>query len=218
MSFKIGTSVVSTGNEATAALSSDRVVITRDSILQWKLEGRVFYAQQGDAGTKLDWVETAYDVDQPQFALRIPQGTLVIPLALNLTVEDTSGATEGHVIWSTTTNDIGDSATSVSAPIVNYRRDALYSSSCTARSLYTNNAAAATGLVEVKRWYIPFASALVTDGKDLWNSYDWTYEDPSMPILVGPATLQLHIYATGDGYHGYGSYTWVELKATDMGL
>lgn len=218
MSFKVGTSVASTGNEATAALSGDRVVITRDSILQWKLEGRVFYAQQGNAGTKLDWAETAYDVDQPQFALRIPQGTMVIPLAMNLTIEDTSGATEGHVIWSTTTNDIGDSDTSVSAPIVNYRRDSLYSSSCTARSLYTANATAATGLIEVKRWYIPFASALVTDGKDLWNCYDWTYEDPSMPILIGPATLQVHIYATGDGYHGYGSYTWVELSTADMGL
>lgn len=218
MSFRIGTSATSTGNEATAALAGDRVVITRDSILQWKLEGRVFYAQQGDAGTKLDWVETAYDENQPQFALRIPQGTLVIPLAMNLTIEDTSGATDGFVIWSTTTNDIGNSATSVSAPIVNYRRDVSYSSACIARSVYTDDATTAAGLIEVKRWYIPFASALVTDGKDLHNSYDWTYEDPSMPILIGPATLQLHIYATGDGYHGYGSYTWVELASTDMGL
>ena len=215
--FIVGRSASSTANLDTAALAEDRVVIVRDSILQWKLEGRVFYAQQGDAGTKLDFVETAYDVDQPQFALLVPEGTLCIPLAMNITIEETSGSTDGHVIWSTATVNVGLSATSIACTVANYRRDSLYASTCVARSLYTDNADTATGLIEVKRWYIPYASASEDDGKDLHN-YNWTYKDPSMPILLGPATLQVHIYATGDGYHGYGQYTWVELNAAEMGV
>jgi hypothetical protein len=217
MAYKVGRRLASIGNEADAALAQDRVVITRDSILQWKLEGRCFYAQQGNAGTKLDWADTAYDEDQPMFALIVPQGCLCIPVAMDVVLEDTSGATEGHVIWSTTTNDIG-AGTSTALTPVNYRRDAKYAPMCRANSKYSGDATAATGLIEVRRWYIPFAAALVTDGTDLHNRYTWGINDPSMPILLGPATLQLHVYATGDGYHGYGQYTWIELDADSLGL
>jgi len=213
--FRVGRSASSEGNPEPAALAVDRVVITRDSILQWKIEGRVFYCQQGNAGTKLDFAETSYDEDQPQFALIVPEGTLCIPLAMNVTLEDVGG-TENHLIWSLTTNDIGAGTSTALAP-VNYRRDNKFSPACKANSLYTANATAASGLIEVKRWYRPFASAGVTDGTDL-HHYPWSINDPEMPVLVGPATLQFHCYATSDGPHGFGEYTWIELPAASVGL
>jgi hypothetical protein len=215
MDFKVGRSKATVDNETPAALATDSVLITRDSILQWKLEGRVFYAQQGDAGTKLDFAETAYDEDQPQFAITVPQGTICIPMSLSITLEDVP-QTENHIIWSTTTNDIG-AGTSTAITPVNYRRDGLYSPACKAYSLYTGDATAATGLVEVKRWYHPFASAAVTDGTDL-HHHVWTVNDPSMPILIGPATIQMHVYSGTDGPQGFGEYTWVELPASELGL
>lgn len=213
--FKVGRSTKAVGVSAPAALANDRVLITMDSINQFKMEGRVFYVQQGDAGTKVDFAETAYDENQPQFAITVPTGILMIPLALNVTLEDLTG-TENHVIWSTTTNDIGISGGTALIP-VNYRRDSLYGPACKAASLYTSDATTATGLIEVHRWYHPFASALVTDGTDLHNHL-WTIEDPDMPFLLGPATIQHHIYATTTAPQGFGEYTWLELDAKEMGL
>jgi len=214
MEFKIGRSVSSTGNYESAALARDSVLITRDSILQWKLEGRVFYAQQGDAGTKLSFAETAYDENEPQVAITVPAGLLMIPLALNITLEDV-GNTEDYIIWSTTTNDIGAGASTV-LTVVNYRRDNLFAPACKAYGIYTTGATTATGLIEVHRWYHPFASAAVTDGVDL-HHHRWTINDIDMPILLGPATIQAHIYGTA-AVQGFGEYTWVELDASDLGL
>jgi hypothetical protein len=215
--FKVGRTKASTADLAPAALANDCVAITRDSILQWKMEGRVFYAQQGDAGTKLNFAEAAYDEDQPQFALRVPQGVVCIPVAMNIVVEDLV-STENHIIWSTTTNDIG--VTSTKATIltpVNYRRDSLRSPMCAADSLYTQNATAATGLIETHRWYHPFASAAVTDTKAI-SDHMWTIEDPDMPILVGPATLQMHCYGATVGPQGFGQYSWIEFTTEELGL
>jgi len=212
--FKIGRSRSALGNTEPAALGPDRVVITRDSILQWKIEGRVFYCQQGNAGTKLNFNETTLVALQPEFLLRVPEGTICIPLSLSVTIEDIAG-TENHIIWSTTTNDIG-AGTSTELTPVNYRRDNKYPATCRAQSLVTGNCAASTGLIEVHRWYHPFASAAVTDDVDL-HHHRWTISDPDMPILLGPASLQAHIYA-GTALQGFGEYVWVELPAADYQL
>lgn len=212
--FRQGSSLIGVDAISPAALGRDRVLITRDQILQWKLEGRQFYVQQGDAGTKLNFAETAYDEDQPQFALTVPQGELLIPLSLNVTLEDTTG-TELHLIWSTTTNNIGVGTSTLLTP-VNYRRDAKFATSVGANSLYTGNATAATGLIEVRRWYHGYAQVAVSDTDQ--THHRWTIGDPDMPILLGPATLQMHVYATGTAPQGFGEYTWVSVEAASQGL
>ena len=211
--FKIGRSASSIGNAESAALAIDRVLINRDSILQWKLEGKVFFAQQGNAGTKLDFAETAYDEDQPQFAIRVPEKTICIPLSLNL-LFDTIAGTGNYIFWSTTTNDIG-AGTSTALTPVNYRRDNLFAPACKANSLYTGDATAATGLIEIKRWLNPYAEA--DDETDYSNKFCFTINDPEMPIIMGPATLQLHAYGATK-LQGFGEYTWIELNAAELGL
>lgn len=212
--YKQGSSLIAVGALAPATLGRDSIQITRDAILQWKLEGRSFYAQQGDAGTKLNFAETAYDEDQPQFALTVPTGAILIPLSLAVTLEDTTG-TELHLIWSTTTNSIGVGTSTLLTP-VNYRRDAPFASPIGANSLYTGNATAATGLIEVRRWHHSYAQVAVTDTDQ--THHRWTIDDPDMPILLGPATLQMHVYATGTAPQGFGEYTWIYLDAVSLGL
>jgi len=190
------------------------VVINRDSILQWKLEGRVFYCQQGDAGTKLDINETTYVALQPEILFVVPAGLIMIPLALNITIEDIAG-TENHIIWGMATNDTGGGTSTTLTP-VNYRRDNLYAPAVKAYSKVTGNITTQTGLIEVHRWYHPFASNAVTDGVDL-HHHRWTINDPDMPILLGPAALHAHIYG-GTKLQGFGEYTWVELDAAELGL
>ena len=99
---------------------------------------------------------------------------------------------------------------------MNYRRDALFSTAVKAYSLYTANATAATGLIEVKRWYHAYAQVAVSDTNQ--THHKWTIDDPDMPILLGPATLQMHVYATGTAPQGFGEYVWLSLDAASLGL
>lgn len=194
------------GNIHDLAASRQGALISQDQVFEWALAGRLFHAQQGDAGTQLDFAETAYDEDQPQFALRVPTGRAVVPLSLVVTFQDQAG-TDTHVIWSRTTNDIGN-GTSTAATISALRSDAPYESGCTARSLYTGNATAATGLIEVARFVDPFAAEA-----DRLPRYEWSYKTAGfVPVLVGPATLQLHVFATTTQPQGFGEYVWAEFE------
>ncbi len=196
---------------ANIALGRGSEVITKDWLLQVALEGRIFHAQQGNAATLVDFVETAYDEDQPQFALTVPEGLVVIPLHLENTFQDQVG-TDNQVIWSRTNNDIG-LGTSTALAITNMRTDAPRNSGCKANSLYTANAVAATGLIEFKRFLDPFA--VVSTGPRA--KYAWDIKKESdIPIIVGPGTLQNHIFATTDGPEGFGEYVWVELETSEI--
>ena len=208
---KVGqTGYVAEGLYVDLAASRQGATITLDQLLAWAIDGRTFHAQQGDAGTLVDFAETAYDEDQPQFALRVPTGRIVIPLSLIVTFQDQAG-TDTHVVWSTATNDIGN-GTSTAATVSAMRRDAPHSSGCTARSLYTANATAATGLIEIARFLDPFVAAAGTMKRLDWN----IRTAAAIPILVGPATLQMHTFATGTAPAGFGEYVWAEFETPTL--
>jgi hypothetical protein len=198
------------GNYMDIAVSRKGAVIVIDQILEWAIEGRMFRTQQGDANTPVDFVETAYDEDQPQWALTVPTGRIVIPTSLVVTLETQAG-TLTELAWSTTTNDIG-TGTSTAATISPCRTDAPYGSACTARSLYTGNATAATGLIEFTRFVDAFVQAAGQQNRFEWNIR--TAGD--IPVLVGPATLQMHLHATGTAPTGFGEYTWVEFETSQL--
>lgn len=195
------------GNFIELAASRQGALVTIDQLLQWAIEGRTFHAQQGDAATQLDFAEVAYDEDQPQFALRVPTGRAVIPLSLVVSLEDRAG-TDTLITWSTTTNDIGN-GTSTDLTISSMRLDAPFSSGCVARSLYTANATAATGLIEFERFVEPFAAAQgVARMRYSWN----IRSAAAVPVLIGPATLQMHVVATTTAPQGFGEYVWAEFE------
>ena len=185
--------------------------ITMDQITMWSIYGHTFHAQQGNAATLVDFVETTYDEDQPQFALRVPTGRVVIPLSIALNFQDQAG-TNTHVIVSTTTNDIGN-GTSTAATISAMRTDAPHSSGCVARSLFTGNATAATGLIEIARIIDPF----VATAAGRLPGFRWNIRDAAaIPVLVGPATLQVHTVATTDGAEGFAEYVWAEFETAKL--
>jgi len=193
------------------AVSRKGAMIGMDQLLEWAIQGRTFHTQQGDAGTLVDYAETAYDEDQPQFALRVPAGTVVIPLSVIFTFQDQAG-TDNHIILSTTTNDIGN-GTSTALTASNMRGNSALTSQCTPRSLYTANATAATGLIEVARFVDPFAAASTAPRP----RYEWNIRTAAaIPILEGPATLQAHVYATSDGPEGFSEVVWAEMQTADL--
>ncbi len=200
------------GNRRAIALSRVGAQITIDQILQWAIDGRTYHAQQGDAATLLTFVEVAYDENQPQFALRVPTGRTVIPLSLIVSFQDKGGLDE-HVIWSTTTNDIGNGA-STDLTISPMRTDAPHASGCVARSLYTGDATAATGLIEVARWIDPF---VLEAGSTTAGRFEWNIRTAAaVPVLVGPATLQMHCFSVTPEGEGFGEYVWAEFPTPDL--
>ncbi len=185
--------------------------IVIDQLLQLAMDGHTYHAQQGNAATLVDFVETVYDEDQPQFALRVPAGTVVIPLSVKLDFQDQAG-TDTHVILGMSQNDIGD-GTSTSLTITPMRTDGPYATRCFANSLYTGDATAATNLIEVDRVIDPF----VATAAGRLPGYRWDIKSATViPILVGPATLQLWTIATGDGAEGFGQYVWAEIDKTAL--
>lgn len=195
------------------ALSRQGALITQDWIVQAILEGHGYTTQIGDATTQTDFAETAYDEDQPQFALRVPDGTTVLPLSLIISLEDAAG-TDNLVALSTTTNDIGNgTSTALTVSPLRAGTNISETSQCTARSLYTANATAATGLREFRRWVFPFANEADT----LPYVARWSIrEDAAIPVLVGPATLQAHVIATSTAPQGFLDAAWLELPTADV--
>ena len=189
---------------ADVALSRQGAAIVQDQLLYWAISGRMFQAQMGDAMSKLVFVETAYDEDQPQWALNVPAGKTVIPTSLVLTAEIQS-STGNHVVWSTMDVAIGN-GTSVAGTITPLRTDQPHSSGCTARSLYTGNGATPSNLIEFVRFLDMFAA--VSTGPV--PRYEWNIRTAgSVPVLVGPATLQMHAIGVAD-FEGYGEFVWAE--------
>ena len=188
------------------ALSKQGAMIVMDQLEAWAIEGRQFHAQQGDAATLVDLVETAYDEDQTQFALVVPSGTIAIPTSISMNFQDQAG-TDTHVIVSQTTNAIG-TGTSTSLTVSPMRRDAPFGAKCTANGLYTANATAATGLIEIMRIIDPF----VATAAGRLPGFRWDRSQSSVkPVIVGPATFQIHAVSTSDGPEGFAEYTWIEL-------
>ena len=188
------------------ALSKQGATIVMDQLEAWAIEGRQFHAQQGNAATLVDLVETAYDEDQPQFALIVPSGTIAIPTSISMNFQDQAG-TDTHVIVSQTTNDIG-TGTSTSLTVSAMRRDAPFGAKCTANGLYTATASAATGLIEIMRIIAP----CVATAAGRLPGYRWDRSQSSVkPVIVGPATFQIHAVSSSDGPEGFAEYTWVEL-------
>lgn len=195
------------GNYMSPALSRGGAQITQQFLLEMALRGHAFKTQVGDATTQVDFGETAYDEDQPQIAVRVPQGTTVIPVRAKVLLEDAAG-TDNLIALSATTNDIGNgtsSALTASPLFVNASK--VFASQCTARSLYTGNATGATGLFEIDRWVEAFAA----EADRAQPKFDWHLGKAIIPpILVGPATLQLHVIATGTAPQGFAEIVWVE--------
>ena len=94
------------------------------------------------------------------------------------------------------------------------RSDGPLTSGCTARSLYTGNATAATGLFEFQRFVDPFVLAATSTSI---GTYKWSARTATnIPILKGPATLQMHVSSTGTAPQGFGEYIWAEFDVAAL--
>ena len=178
-------------------------------IARASLDGRLFGCGFGILTTPAATpATTAITARRPQAWLRIPDGTLVIPVSIRLLIEATGATTQGEASIVSTTNDVGD-GTSAAASIspANKNTGSAIASACTARQLATADVTLETGIMEHHRF--SFAASAVN------QQFNWPAAGEEYPVLRGPATWALYI--GGNAVNFYAQFAWVEYGEAGAG-
>ncbi len=136
--------------------------------------------------------------------LRVPSGTVCIPINVNIALEAAAG-TITEVDIRLAQNDVGNGTSSAATvgPIA-LRTDSTVVSNVVPRQLYTGDSTAETNPVSLYRKTFPLAQASGL----IDYSVNW---EPTYPaILVGPASLEVFIAATTTQATGFLTCTWME--------
>lgn len=101
-------------------------------------EGRVFGSHAGTITTGIAG-HASVDADQPEFAVRVPDGTEALPLYLSAETQSFEATLGIHgVMFAVSNIDVGN-GTSTAADVVNLRLDAPVSVASTVRHTYSAN-------------------------------------------------------------------------------
>lgn len=172
-------------------------------------EGRVFVANRGTASTPISFAKTAYDADQPQLVIDVPAGTAIMPLYLEIVLEDAAG-TDTEMIWSVSDGLLG-SGTSTAVTPANARTQSSGSqpgSACSVYRDYTGNSTAPSNGFEFARFLDAFAQEADARNRFLWsaNKEGWA------PLIQGTGSLVLHVAAATTAPAGYVTAVWWEMS------
>lgn len=192
------------GSHAMQRMLSGGEAIVEERLLALGIEGKLFGAHFGTVTTPLvTAATTAIVATSPQAWIRVPDGTLIIPLSAELVVEATGITTQGEISIATAKNDVGNgtSAAGTSGPI-NLNTAETGVGNCTARQLATAAVTAETSLLELKRF--SFAVSAVN------QEFAWRAANNRVyPILRGPASWL--IYIGGNAVNFFAQLVWAEL-------
>lgn len=194
--------------------------MTRDGspiVIPWMqalvLEGRVFAANFGTITTPIAG-HTAVDADQPEGAVRVPDGTIGIPLYLTGTVE--TGSTTlgvGGVMFAVSNIDVGNGTSTAVTP-VNMRLDAPIAVASTVRSAYTGNGTdplTAGNFIELDRQGFILDSDAATSGFVVPRLV-WTVGDSPFPVVADAGSILFYAEHANNAPSVYGAAIWAELS------
>ena len=177
--------------------------------LSASIEGRLMGCHFGTLTTPLATAATtAIATLRPQAWVRIPDGTAIIPLAVNVLVESAGATTQGEIAIAMCIVDPGDGtgAAGTLQP-VSLNAAAPVTSNCTTRQLATGDITAETGLRELKRF--SFAASAVNQDFT-WNAAG----NLVVPVLRGPAGLL--VYIGGNAVNFFCQMQWIELAESSV--
>src|SRR3972149_3128645 len=188
------------------------------NILQWVKEGRVYPALGGVLTTpEANW-PTDLVRQTPIFYIRVPQGTVIVPIESQVAPEAT-GAVIGQFLVSTANNDIGTSnAVAVTAVNVNTRY-ATVAARVTAYATVTGaTGTAPTGVADLHREYQPADRDSFTAALAPPITYS-PFKGLGTPCIVGSLN-DVHCfmvyYANGTSSNGFHIHSWAEWTYTEF--
>ena len=185
--------------------TADGALYIAEHVRALSIEGRIFGAHFGTLTTPLATAATtAITTLRPMAWLRVPDGTAIIPLTVNLLVESAGATTQGEALLGIATSDVGNGTSSAGtsgALGVSLNSAAPISSTVIPRQLATADVSADYAL-ELKRF--SFAASAVN------QDFSWQAAQELVPsVLRGAATLMLYI--GGNAVNFYCQMQWIEL-------
>src|SRR3990167_1566815 len=204
----VGRASSGVGSYAALRMTPDGALYTADASLSAALEGRTFAAMQGSVTTPIATAATtAIAAQRPMAWVRVPDGTMIVPLWLSILVESTGITTQGEIAVAKTDNDVGNcTSTAGPTPIALNSASGLVTSNCTVRRLATGDVTAETNLVEYIRF--SFAASAVN------QHYVWSAKETGLylPLRGGASWL---VYIGGNAVNFYITQVWAEFSEAD---
>jgi hypothetical protein len=210
----------SDGNLKDVRGTRDGTPFTADWYLALALEGRCFTVNFGE-GTDPVAFGAAFDIVQQDLFVHVPDATVIIPVFLQIAVQDTTAAGALQDIVAVASNVSDAAVTGTSQTIYNKRSDAPFSSNCTANGSVTG-AGTSPYTGNYDEFWRPEAmaqgdSAAVGAGIGIGNAYAWKWSAAKAgipPIIVGTGSLSIWCSNAATAQTGFIIATWVELPET----
>lgn len=191
--------------------TADGAAYTVDWFTALALEGRMYGLNVGTLSTPVAG-HVGIDDDQPEAVLDVPSGTTIIPVSIDLYLEDSAG-TDTEVVFLTSQANVGAGTSTELSTIRNLRADAPLTSSCTAYRSYTGNGTATSAGFEFYRSGYPFADATT----DPVKKFHWSAKESGIvPVIVGDGALVLYWAGTTTAPSGFAQIVYVEVPSTSI--
>lgn len=180
--------------------------------LQWVKEGRVFQARHGELTTPAAF-ETDIVRQTPDLMVRVPPGTVIVPLRV-MVVTEVTGAAVFQCVISSADNDPGTSNSSSFAPVNQNTRFAAQGSRVTCRITASGNSGTApSNTTDLLRVYIQVDIDSITASA----TFEQVVYDPlrgrGVPAVIGHnANVNAFMVhpANGTSSTGYIIASWAE--------
>jgi len=178
-----------------------------DAAVGLAITGRLFGVHWGTLTTPVATPATqAITTALPQAMLRVPDGTAIIPLLCNITIEAAGATTQGEIAIAICQNDVGNgTSTAGTTQPLSLNTAAPLASNCVSRQLVTSGITAEVNMLELDRQ--TFAASAVNQ-KYVWNPR----ASKVIPLLRGPATFL--IYIGGNAVSFFAELQWKEFSET----
>ena len=189
-----GVSRVSDGGDVYVRALRDGSLVDTDWIQALILEGRGFMFNVGSFSSPLvgGGAGAAMDIDQPEFVVRIPKGTSILPVRIEIAQGKPVGAADNDEVDLLIAVDQDSAQTDGTAavdPETVYNMNTLHSraSNCVVRSAFTGDITDPVLDLELARYNSVYESHSLVDGE--WTGHTLIYEPETPPIINGPAML-----------------------------
>jgi hypothetical protein len=188
-------------------LSRSGALVSLPFINQCIAEGRGFQISNVAKQTALATGGLSYSDTVPAFSLDVPTGLTMVPLKIML---NQGGTVAGGVITVIISHDTACRVASAGTAVVpsNLRSDAPAASNVTAFS--TSPTVGAGTAANRGIWAAILKHDVATSPNSAENKVDLDYFKDMLPILVGPASLQIHTFAGTTQPSWFYRIAWVE--------
>lgn len=173
-------------------------------------EGKVFVANRGTITTPIASGHVVITQLQPELAVRVPSGTIILPLYIQHYIE-ASGGTLLEVAAAFESAALGAGTSTAVTPVNANTGKASSASRCVVNREYTADGAAVTDYAEFWR----DGSSVDFDSVAQPLKMEWSASGLFVPMVKGPGTLLLY-QACGTSSTSYTIVAWAEFDAADL--